>query len=54
MVSTMKPRKCSECKKVFADASTFYAHKTQLGCRSEEVLKSLGYVLGKKGWTRGK
>ena len=52
MASVKKPRKCSECKRLFADPSTFYAHKSAYGCKSDEVLKSQGYVLSKLGWTR--
>jgi hypothetical protein len=44
-------RKCTECKRKFATAGSFHAHKYRFGeCRSLEALRLVGFVETGKGW----
>ena len=50
-----KTRRCSECKRVFASAESFRAHKYRGGgCRTLEALYAAGYTETPTGWKHSK
>jgi hypothetical protein len=51
-VSVVKQeRRCTECKRKFATANSFHAHKYRFGdCRSLEAMAAIGFVETAKGW----
>lgn len=50
-VVVVKERRCTECKRRFANPESFRSHKYKFGqCRSIEALAAAGFVETGKGW----
>lgn len=51
MLGPAKVRRCGECKRTFANPESFRVHRIVGGrCRTEDELKTKGFVEVPKGW----